>query len=63
MNPEITTKVLYDMISGFMKNICYWNVNDRIEFFKLVVLPVVCFISSNKTTARMAEYILTFSSM
>lgn len=60
MNAEITTKILYDMITGFLKNICYWEIKDRIEFIKSIVLPVVCFVSSNKNTSKIAEYTVTY---
>ena len=47
VSPEVTSKILYYMVLGFLKNICYWNVEDRIEFFKLVALPVICIISTS----------------
>ncbi|KAK8842713.1 hypothetical protein M9Y10_025574 [Tritrichomonas musculus] len=59
VNSIVVTKILTDMISGVLINICYWPIKDRIEFFKLVALPVICIISSNPNTSKFAEEIIT----
>ena len=47
----VASKIMYDMIDGFLNYINYWNIEERIKFFKLVALPVICILSSNPNTS------------
>lgn len=63
INAIVTSKILFDLIAGFMKNICYWNIDDRISFFKLIALPSITIISLNRNTVPFAEHIITMGNI
>ena len=53
--PELTSKVLCSMITGFLEKICYWSIEKRIEFFKLVSLPIFCVVLTSPNFVQFAE--------
>lgn len=46
------------MVNTFLLNIVYWNLEDRIEFIKLVVLPFFCVVSTSYNSAKCSDDII-----
>ena len=46
------------MIQGFMYGSVYWTIEDRITFYKLVVLPILCVFASSHTSSAVLQNIM-----
>ena len=54
----VVSKIMYDMVDGFLNYINYWNIDERIKFFKLVALPVIFILSSNPNTSTYSSSLI-----